>query len=170
MSESSCSIAPSRCIKVKAKIWCTHRCGTAHHILHLWESRASTFFFPLVILCLLLNSAWQPFSDPSDPSPNLCHLLTGHLQPATPSHWPHPLSPSPFPSPYPPVPSSQPVTDAPWPPVSPLSKANSFSFLASSQSHSSSCLHSSTFLSASIFFFFFFFGEPVGNSQLTMLV
>ncbi len=29
MSESSCSIAPSHYIKVKAKIWCTCRCGAA---------------------------------------------------------------------------------------------------------------------------------------------
>ncbi len=27
------AFAPSCCIKVKAKIWCTHRCGAAHRSL-----------------------------------------------------------------------------------------------------------------------------------------
>ncbi len=42
MGESGCSIAPCHCIKVKAQIWCTHRCGATHWTGH---------FDPILDLC-----------------------------------------------------------------------------------------------------------------------
>ncbi len=66
------ALAPCCCIKVKAKIWCTHRCGAAQrHINQFFISKLNTIFYRLYRKCRILRLCRDGISSESSSQPIL---------------------------------------------------------------------------------------------------